>query len=307
MKKTVIIILALLPIYLIFTVSFAIKIIKPFQNFNVEKIEFTYENGETLPEEYVLRVQIGEELDTYLKIIPEIATDKTITYTSTDENVCTINEFGKVKGLNFGTSIIVAKSASGKTTTLIVRVTQDNVTGVSLPYETLELTIGDTAKLQATIDPYVALNKNVTYYSSDPTIATIDANGNVKALKTGSVTITAITEDGGYSDTCIVTCTEGTPALKFNFDENENFEVKSSLYMAKISEINLIEYLQIDEKRVIINDVRFRIKSGGKYASLNNSNLTLTSGEGMVTIVAYVGEVDNPTYQTQVRLKLITE
>ncbi len=65
--------------------------------------------------------------------------------------------------------------------------------------------------LSATITPDDATNQNVTWKSSDPNIATVDANGKIRALKPGTATITVITEDGGKTATCTVTVEPGDP------------------------------------------------------------------------------------------------
>lgn len=64
-----------------------------------------------------------------------------------------------------------------------------------------------TKELTATVYPTDAANKNVTWTSSNDAVATVDAAGIVTAKTVGTATITATTEDGGYTDTCVVTVT----------------------------------------------------------------------------------------------------
>ena len=70
------------------------------------------------------------------------------------------------------------------------------VTGVTLDKTSAELTEGDELVLAATVSPANATNKNVTWISSDETVATVK-DGKVTALKPGTVKITVKTEDGG--------------------------------------------------------------------------------------------------------------
>mgnify|MGYP002518487672 CR=1 FL=1 len=81
------------------------------------------------------------------------------------------------------------------------------VIGVTLDRDTLTLNNGEnnTAKLTATVDPDKATNKNLTWKSSNESIATVDGDGNVTALKKGTATITVATEDGNLSASCVVT------------------------------------------------------------------------------------------------------
>ena len=79
------------------------------------------------------------------------------------------------------------------------------VTGVSLDKTTLTLAVNDTGKLTATVTPDNATNKNVTWKSSNTSVATVSADGTVTAMKAGTATITVTTADGGKTATCTVT------------------------------------------------------------------------------------------------------
>ena len=81
------------------------------------------------------------------------------------------------------------------------------VTGVKLDKTELSLYTGESALLNATVEPDNATNKNVTWESSDETIATVD-NGEVTAQAAGEATITVTTSDGGFTATCTVTVTQ---------------------------------------------------------------------------------------------------
>ena len=78
------------------------------------------------------------------------------------------------------------------------------VSGVSLPYEQLTMYVGRTATFNATVLPETATNKNVTWASSDTSVATVN-EGTIKALKEGATNITVTTAEGGYTATCALT------------------------------------------------------------------------------------------------------
>lgn len=90
------------------------------------------------------------------------------------------------------------KTSLGDRVTYVVR-------GVSLDQYVLTLIEGGTAQLTATVEPIDATNKKVTWSSSAPGVATVDASGNVTAVAEGTATITATTDDGGKTATCTVT------------------------------------------------------------------------------------------------------
>lgn len=87
------------------------------------------------------------------------------------------------------------------------------VAGVTLDKNTLALFTGDSAALAATVAPADATNKAVNWASSNPAIATVDGNGNVKAVAAGTANITATTVDGNKTAVCAVTVTGRTYTL----------------------------------------------------------------------------------------------
>ena len=87
------------------------------------------------------------------------------------------------------------------------------VTGVSLNTSTLNLVENETGTLTATVEPSNATNKDVTWESSNTSVATVDATGKVTAIGAGTATITVTTEDGSKTATCAVTVTAATVSV----------------------------------------------------------------------------------------------
>ena len=104
-------------------------------------------------------------------------------------------------------TITVTTEDGDKTATCLVTVEAVPVvavTGVTLNKTSLKLYTRDSETLTATVAPAGATNKNVIWTSSEPTVATVDANGKVTAKSTGIADITVTTEDGGKTATCRV-------------------------------------------------------------------------------------------------------
>lgn len=78
------------------------------------------------------------------------------------------------------------------------------VTSVTLNKTATTIAVGASETLTATVVPGDAYNKNVTWTSSDPAVATVDASGKVTGVAKGTATITVTTENGGYTATCAV-------------------------------------------------------------------------------------------------------
>ena len=87
-------------------------------------------------------------------------------------------------------------------TTNVVR-----VIGLSLSAQEINLNVGDSEKVTATVLPTNATNKKVIWSSNDTSIATVDSNGNIKGISAGTASITATTEDGGFNKTVTVNVT----------------------------------------------------------------------------------------------------
>ena len=155
-------------------------------------------------------IQVGAAEILNATITPENATNKEVTWVSSNEEVATV-----VRGVVFakapGEATITAISVDGEfKDTCVVTVVEAppvvvSVTGVTLDKETAELKEGESLTLTATVAPENATNKNVTWSSSDEAVATVDETGKVTAVKAGSATITVTTEDGQKTDTCVVT------------------------------------------------------------------------------------------------------
>ena len=138
---------------------------------------------------------------------PDNATDKTVTWSSSDTKVATVDQNGKVKMLSSkGEATITVTTKDGdKTASCKVIAKLIPVEGVTLDQTSLTLEIGNSKTLTATITPSNASNKALTWESSNKSVATVDNTGKVTAIAEGNTTITVNTADGGFKATCSVT------------------------------------------------------------------------------------------------------
>ena len=139
-------------------------------------------------------------------VSPSNATNKNVTWSSSNTNIATVDSNGNVSAISVGTAIITVKTEDGgKMATCSVTVNPISVTGVSLDQTSLTLTEGDTKTLTATVSPSNATDKSVTWSSSNTSVATVSSSGLVTAKSAGSATITVTTKDGSKTATCKVT------------------------------------------------------------------------------------------------------
>ncbi len=126
---------------------------------------------------------------------------KGATWVSSNPAVATVDENGVVTSVNFGETTITA-TIGNESVTCLVRVPEVSTDGVVFADKEIKLSIGSEKTLEAMVTPSIASNKELTWASADPTIATIDANGKVTAVAEGETTVTATTVDGGQTATC---------------------------------------------------------------------------------------------------------
>ena len=167
-------------------------------------------------DQVTMKLEEGETKKLAAWVTPTNATNRNITFSSGDEDVAIVDKNGVVTAIAAGTTGITATSEDGefsKTCTVTVTAPVVEVSGVSLDENELELTVGEEKTLTAVVEPENATNKKVSWSSDNEAAATVDENGKVTAVAAGEAMITVTTEDGSYTDECLVTVQTQTVAL----------------------------------------------------------------------------------------------
>lgn len=158
-------------------------------------------------------VDTGDTLQLTANVSPSNASDTSVTWSSNSTGIAKVSTTGLVTGVAAGTAVITAKANDGsnKSATFTVTVTKKviKVTKISLSASTLLTKVGRTEKITATVTPTNADNREVTWSSSAPTVASVDQSGNIIAKSVGNATITVTAKDGsGVTATCWVNVTD---------------------------------------------------------------------------------------------------
>ena len=155
-----------------------------------------------------LSLTTGQNFTLQAMLSPSNATNKEVTWESSDAGVAAVSKDGVVTAKKAGKATIVAKAAdeSGKYASCVVTVTEvkKEVTGVTLNKSSLNLGVGGSEVLSATVLPADATNKQVTWLSSTPSVATVSQSGVVTGVKEGTTQISVITADGSKTAICSV-------------------------------------------------------------------------------------------------------
>ncbi len=195
-----------------------------------------------------LSLTVGAEETLTATVSPDDATDKSVTWSSSDESIATVSAAGKVTAVAVGSATVTVKTTDGsKEATCAVTVTEATpgtvaVTGVTLDKTSATLiddVRGGVLTLNATVAPADATDKAVTWTSSDPTVAAV-VDGVVTAKKAGTATITVTTVDGSKTATCTITVNAVTSRMLLTVGQTVNVEVDA----VDISDTTVVSYAE---------------------------------------------------------------
>ena len=170
-----------------------------------------------------LSLVVGTKGTLTATITPDDAETKDVSWMSCNPAIATVDDKGEVTAVAVGKATVTVITADGgkmANCEVIVTAAPVAVTGITLDKTALSLGAEDKEQLTATIAPEDATNTNVTWTTSDDKIATVSATGEVTAIGEGVATITATTEDGGKTATCIVTVAD-RPGFMFYGKKNK--------------------------------------------------------------------------------------
>ncbi|HAE17370.1 MAG TPA: hypothetical protein DCG51_12610, partial [Erysipelotrichaceae bacterium] len=176
---------------------------------------------------------IGSTATLTATVMPSNATDKSVTWRSSNTNVATVNSSGVVTAVGSGTAVITAVSSDPSITAQCSVTVTIAVQSVSVSPETAQMFTGEKLQLQAAVLPSAASDKTVTWKSSNTAVATVDSTGKVTAVSNGTATITATTRDGGYTDTCTVSVS--TPLIEVHLNTDHLSLIKGETSYLTVS------------------------------------------------------------------------
>ncbi len=162
---------------------------------------------------YSTSILVGGTEQLTADIIPENAGNQNVTWDSSDDSVATVSPDGLVTAVDEGIADITVVTEDGDleaTCEVTVSAVPVAVADVMLNKDETTLVVGNSELLTADIDPNDATNQNVSWISTNESIATVTAGGLVTAIAPGTASITAITEDGLYTDSCVITVNDAT-------------------------------------------------------------------------------------------------
>ena len=207
----------------------------------------------------------GDSIKLEVTLEPEDVTEKTVTFSSSDNTIATVTEAGVVEGVKEGTVTITAKTQNDLVATCKITV-EDKPYEITFDKESVSVKVDVSTTIKATAKAKDGSTCKVVYKSSDDKIATVDSNGQVVGKSEGTVTVTAIVESTGSKETteeeeqkatCTVKVTKPDPSLKFtkepyistyyfNPKPSCKEEIKIPIY---VTDTDQKEYLDLDDSK----------------------------------------------------------
>lgn len=220
-----------------------------------------------------LTLEVGASQKITISAQPTNADISEVQWSNSQPEIAEIDNTGLVTAKLPGSTVITVKSKNGKvsvTSTIVVK--EKSVKSVVLNKKTIAMEVGSADKLQAQITPADAGNKSVSWISSDIKIASVDKDGNIKAISQGSADIIVKTEDGQFTDKCTVTVKPKPTTVTNNKSTDKSKTTQNNTNENKVTGITG----DINGSKVVIYENGKQVGIYNAHASINPQPYQLT-------------------------------
>ena len=240
--------------------------------------------------DYMEQMIVGEKQLLSVTCLPLDATETTITYTSSNPEVATINGMGRITALAVGTTTITA-SCQDVSASFELQVGEEEdttipVSDIEIGSHESEVKVGETLSISATVLPADATNSTITYKSSDEGIATVNSTGEVQGISKGNVIIYVTAEN--ITKEVSLTVKVPTTGLSVNNDylilkKGNTFQLSASVTPAEANQV--VTYRSMDEDIATVSD------SGLVSAKkIGNTTIMVSNGDSSVAVSVIVNQ-----------------
>lgn len=212
-----------------------------------------------------------------------------VTWSSSDESVAKVDANGVITGVSVGSAVITG-TVGAYSDSCTVNVKWPNVKSVTLNDDKHMMERGTKYQLEATVLPKIALDTSVRWSSSNSSVASVDQNGKVTAVKEGEATITVTTNDGGLTAKCVIKV--GKPVTSVTLDRSA-----LSLYLDEKGKLTaniqpsgwIAEWSSSDENVAVVDDE-------GNITAVGVGKATVTASAGSRSAKATVTVLPRPVH-----------
>ncbi|MCR5830025.1 MAG: Ig-like domain-containing protein [Lachnospiraceae bacterium] len=245
-------------------------------------------------------IHVGEELTLEATVSPKNVSDDSLTWSSNNTQIATVDKKGTVKGIKGGTTLVRCVTDDGDFMAYCIVTVIENVTVINLQEEA-EVGVGKKLRLEATIVNEGATNKKLEWSTDDSKICKVNEKGVLLGVKVGKTVITAsATDESGAYAQCEVTVIDGTDEIEINGEDQlinmivgESRKIRFSTVPASTTYKPL--WTSENEKIAVVN-------KNGQISALSAGTTTIiATARDNPDVKAYVTVmVSNPVFATNV-------
>ncbi|MBP5466618.1 MAG: Ig-like domain-containing protein, partial [Clostridia bacterium] len=159
----------------------------------------------------------GEKATLVATVNPADATNKEVRFSSSNEDIATVDGNGEIIAKETGSTIITVVTVDGEKTAQCEVSVYQPVSDISMSEPVVSVIVGEEHQIIATITPFDATNKNIIW-TTDSTCISLSDSGIIKGLSKGQATVTATTEDGGKQISCTVNVIQQVSGIELDKD-----------------------------------------------------------------------------------------
>ena len=268
-----------------------------------------------------LNIKVGNKTTLNAYVYPDNASNKTVTWNSSDNKIATVDSNGTVTAISKGNAVITATTSNGisaksnvtvveeqvtKTTTTkkVVKTkkktktnTNTEVKSISLNKNNVTISVGGTTKVNYTINPSTATNKNVTWIVENNDITTVYKDGKIKGNKVGTTKVTVKTHNNKTATLTVnvISNTINPTGISLNVTNRTIYEGDSFSLISIITPDNAtdksVTWTSSNSKVAIVNNGRVT----GIKAGAANITATTKNGKSATAYITVIKRVINPT------------
>jgi len=264
--------------------------------------------------DYQKTMKVGEKQLLTPSVLPREASDRKITYKSTNEEVASVNVFGRIEAHSVGeTKIVVSVDGIEKSFNLKVIENKDYpVEDIAVGKYNEKMEVGKSQKLSVTVLPNYAKDSTVEYSSEDYRIATVDSSGEIKAIKEGKTVINI--KAGDVTKQIAIQVVTATEKIEINktyvvLKTDEQFQLKCKVFPPEANQ--KLEYKSIDSSiaRVDGNGLITAVNTGIATIIVSNgyiqSEVTVLVNKEFIEMDEVVFPAVNPNFETDPLTEII--
>lgn len=254
--------------------------------------------------DYEKELEVESTQNLLVTVLPSDATDASVSYSSSNTSVATVNSLGEIKGISKGTATIIVKAGSiTKNIAITVKV---STTRLDINSTYLILKQGEEFALAATVIPSEA-SQSITYKSADTSIATVTEEGIVKATSIGNTTIIVSNDDMSNAVTVIVN-KSGTEQEESEKESVENSDAISDPDKVTEKEAKLIDMLNnTNDSPVLVQSKDYKVISKNILKILYETQVKLVVEAEKYSITVDGKEIINYENELNTSIEFIKE